>query len=120
SNKFCLVCRCLGCSAVMSLSGLVVVFFRRAPPLCFFLRLSAYSALFFLIFCLVFLQAHTATHSQKMHIAVDLNASFVVHAGSYVWLLSSSVAVKSREERGSAQPESPFPRVWCTACDRME
>ncbi|RNC42063.1 mucin TcMUCII [Trypanosoma cruzi] len=34
-----------------------------------------------------------------MHVAVDLNASFAVHAGSCVWrLLSSSVAMRRREE----------------------
>ncbi|RNC52450.1 surface protease GP63 [Trypanosoma cruzi] len=34
-----------------------------------------------------------------MHIAVDLNASFAVHAGSCVWrLLYSSVAMRRREE----------------------
>ncbi|RNC56197.1 hypothetical protein TcCL_ESM06247 [Trypanosoma cruzi] len=34
-----------------------------------------------------------------MHIAVDLNVSFAVHAGSCVWrLLSSSVAMRRREE----------------------
>ncbi|RNC52391.1 surface protease GP63 [Trypanosoma cruzi] len=36
-----------------------------------------------------------------MHIAVDLNASFAVHAGSCVWrLLSSSVAMRRREGEG--------------------
>ncbi|RNC32444.1 surface protease GP63 [Trypanosoma cruzi] len=35
-----------------------------------------------------------------MHIAVDLNAPFVVHAGSCVWrLLSSSVAMRRGRER---------------------
>ncbi|ESS60338.1 hypothetical protein TCDM_12139 [Trypanosoma cruzi Dm28c] len=35
-----------------------------------------------------------------MHIAVDMNAPFVVHAGICVWrLLSSSVAMRRREER---------------------
>ncbi|EAN92334.1 hypothetical protein Tc00.1047053506001.30 [Trypanosoma cruzi] len=40
-----------------------------------------------------------------MHIAVDLNASFAVHAGSCVWrLLSSSVAVRRRKGEGVRSP----------------
>ncbi|RNC43320.1 hypothetical protein TcCL_NonESM07034, partial [Trypanosoma cruzi] len=80
----------------------------------FFVRLSTYSSPSFLLLCFVFLQAHTTTH--KMHIAVDLNASFVACAGSCVWLLSSSVAMR----RGSVQPESLFLWVWSTACDWVE
>ncbi|RNC33090.1 mucin TcMUCII [Trypanosoma cruzi] len=81
----------------MSLSGLLLV--ASAMHLrCTFLCVSPHLLLSFLfLFCFVFLQAHTHTH--KMHIAVDLNASFAVHAGSCVWrLLSSSVAMRRREE----------------------
>ncbi|PBJ80098.1 hypothetical protein BCY84_01928 [Trypanosoma cruzi cruzi] len=40
-----------------------------------------------------------------MHIAVYLNASFVVYAGSCVWrLLSSSVATRRREGEGVRSP----------------
>ncbi|PBJ79963.1 hypothetical protein BCY84_01975 [Trypanosoma cruzi cruzi] len=40
-----------------------------------------------------------------MHIAVDMNATFVVHAGSCVWrLLSSSVAMRRREGEGVRSP----------------
>ncbi|RNF07751.1 surface protease GP63 [Trypanosoma cruzi] len=56
-----------------------------------------------------------------MHISVDLNASFAVHAGSCVWrLLSSSVAMRRRVNEGSAQPASLFLRVWSTACGCVE
>ncbi|RNC39033.1 surface protease GP63 [Trypanosoma cruzi] len=62
-----------------------------------------------------------------MHIAVDLNASFAVHAGSCVWrLLSSSVAMR-RMGKGVRSPRLLFcgcgaPRVtalsWapCALC----
>ncbi|RNC55748.1 surface protease GP63 [Trypanosoma cruzi] len=40
-----------------------------------------------------------------MHIAVDLNDIFVVHAGSCVWrLFSSSVAMRRREREGVRSP----------------
>ncbi|RNC60368.1 surface protease GP63 [Trypanosoma cruzi] len=64
-----------------------------------------------------------------MHIAVDLAASFVVHAGSCVWrLLSSSVDMGRTKVRGSAHPESLFlcgcvtPRVtsWSEAPHHIE
>ncbi|ESS54918.1 hypothetical protein TCDM_13653 [Trypanosoma cruzi Dm28c] len=48
---------------------------------------------------------HTQPHTHKMHIAVDLNAPFVVHAGSCVWrLLSSSVAMRRRGEERERSP----------------
>ncbi|PBJ68537.1 hypothetical protein BCY84_21442 [Trypanosoma cruzi cruzi] len=47
-----------------------------------------------------------------MHIAVDMNAPFVVHAGSCVWrLLSSSVAMRRREERELT------PSLFSCGCD---
>ncbi|PBJ77661.1 hypothetical protein BCY84_05994 [Trypanosoma cruzi cruzi] len=47
-----------------------------------------------------------------MHIAVDMNAPFVVHAGSCVWrLLSSSVAMRRREERERT------PSLFSCGCD---
>ncbi|PBJ79979.1 hypothetical protein TcG_11820 [Trypanosoma cruzi] len=46
-----------------------------------------------------------------MHIAVDLNACFAVHAGSCVWrLLSSSVAMRRRERERS-------PSLFSCGCD---
>ncbi|RNC53734.1 surface protease GP63 [Trypanosoma cruzi] len=48
-----------------------------------------------------------------MRIAVDLNASFVVHAGSCVWrLLSSSVAMRRREEGEGVRS----PRLFFRGC----
>ncbi|RNC53974.1 surface protease GP63 [Trypanosoma cruzi] len=45
-----------------------------------------------------------------MHIAVYLNAPFVVHGGSCVWrLLSSSVAMRRREEGDGVRSPSLFP-----------
>ncbi|ESS60378.1 hypothetical protein TCDM_12105 [Trypanosoma cruzi Dm28c] len=55
---------------------------------------------FFFFFALCFCR-HTQPHTHKMRIAVDLNASFVVHAGSCVWrLLSFSVCVAAAESAG--------------------
>ncbi|RNC54215.1 trans-sialidase [Trypanosoma cruzi] len=66
-----------------------------------------------------------------MHIAVDLNAPFVVHAGSCVWrLLSSSVAMRRREEESECAARVSFPAgvvhrlclrcvdavSWCVNC----
>ncbi|ESS55935.1 hypothetical protein TCDM_12569 [Trypanosoma cruzi Dm28c] len=43
-------------------------------------------------------------HTHKLHIAVDLNAPFVVHAGSCVWrLLSFFVAMRRRERECAAR-----------------
>ncbi|RNE99496.1 surface protease GP63 [Trypanosoma cruzi] len=92
-------------------------YFCHAPQrYIFFVRLSTHSAPFFIRLCFVFLQAHTRCTLQWI-----LNASFAVHAGSFVWrLLSSSVVMRRRVKEGSAQPESPFLRVWSTACDCVE
>ncbi|ESS61497.1 hypothetical protein TCDM_10901 [Trypanosoma cruzi Dm28c] len=44
-----------------------------------------------------------------MHVAVDLDASFAVHAGSCVWrLLSSSVAMKREERWRECAARVPF------------
>ncbi|RNC31868.1 mucin-like glycoprotein [Trypanosoma cruzi] len=50
-----------------------------------------------------------------MHIAADLDASFVVHAGSCVWrLLSSSVAMRRREVEGVRSPT-----LFSCGCDAL-
>ncbi|RNC32169.1 mucin TcMUCII, partial [Trypanosoma cruzi] len=41
---------------------------------------------------LLCVSAGTHNHTHKMHIAVDLNAPFVVHAGSCVWRLRCNSA----------------------------
>ncbi|EAN84552.1 hypothetical protein Tc00.1047053511611.30 [Trypanosoma cruzi] len=120
-NKSCVNCRCLGCSAVMSLSGVLVVSAMQLRCTFYFVRSFAFVALFFffILHCFVFLQAHN-NHTHKMHIAVDLNAPFVVHAGSCVWRLFSSVAMRREVEGVKCAPRVPFLRVWCTACDCVE
>ncbi|RNC39706.1 surface protease GP63, partial [Trypanosoma cruzi] len=51
--------------------------------------------------------------NHKMHIAVDMNAPFAVHAGSCVWrLLSSSVAMRRREGE-----EVRSPSLLSCGCD---
>ncbi|ESS62145.1 hypothetical protein TCDM_10225 [Trypanosoma cruzi Dm28c] len=67
------------------------------------MRPSTHSASSFLLLCSVFLQ--TQPHTDKMHIAVDLDASFAVHAGSCVWrLLSFFVAMRRMEREGVRSP----------------
>ncbi|ESS58861.1 hypothetical protein TCDM_12356 [Trypanosoma cruzi Dm28c] len=81
----------------MSLSGLLVVVSVMRPR-CTFLCVPPHTLLpLFHVFASCFCR-HTQPHTHKMHIAVDMNAPFVVHAGSCVWrLLSSSVAMRRGE-----------------------
>ncbi|KAF8291997.1 hypothetical protein TcYC6_0118470 [Trypanosoma cruzi] len=93
----------------MSLSGLLVVVVSAMRLCCTFLCVSPHTLLpLFYFFALCFCR-HTQPYTHKMHIAVDLNAPFAVHAGSCVWrLLSPSVAMRRREERERV-PRVSFP-----------
>ncbi|RNC36624.1 mucin TcMUCII [Trypanosoma cruzi] len=85
--------------------------FRHASPLYIFVRLSTCSGPFLIFFALCFCR-HTQPHNHKMHIAVDMNASFAVHAGSCVWrLLSSSVCVTATGDDNSDNSRPPSPEL---------
>ncbi|EAN97488.1 hypothetical protein Tc00.1047053506813.10 [Trypanosoma cruzi] len=91
----------------MSLSGLLVVVSVMRLR-CTFLCVPPHTLLPLFCFFALCCCRHTQPHTHKVHIAVDLNAPFVVHAGSCVWrLLSSSVAMR-RRERGARSPSLFF------------
>ncbi|RNC34015.1 hypothetical protein TcCL_Unassigned03242 [Trypanosoma cruzi] len=114
-------CRCFGlqCS-IMSLSSLFSLFLPCTSSVHFCLCVPPHALLLLLLLCLVFLQAHTTTCTHKMHIAVDLDASFVACAGGCGRLLLPLVGMKRGEERERAPrvtlPAGVMRAMGCDCC----
>ncbi|RNF03599.1 hypothetical protein TcG_11127 [Trypanosoma cruzi] len=92
----------------MSLSGLLVASAMRLRCTFFVVRLSTYSASFFLLFCFVFLQAHT----QDAHCSV-----FECFFCGACWRLRVAAVVffRGHEEKGGEGVRSPS--LFSCGCD---
>ncbi|EAN85572.1 hypothetical protein TcYC6_0001580 [Trypanosoma cruzi] len=105
----------------MSLSSLFL--FISAMHFCcafLFVRPFKCSAPVFTSLLRVCLQAHTTTCTHRMHIAVDLDASFVACAGGCGWLLLPPWASREGGERERAPrvtlPAGVMRAVGCDCC----